>query len=262
MLRIILRNKYLVKKLIVRDIKTKYKGSVLGMFWSWIVPIMMLAVYTFVFSEVFQARWSVDTNDKYQFAMTMFCGLSVFNVMAETMNRSTGLIMQNTNYVKKVMFPLELLPFVTVITAMFNCVVSLVILIVARLVIYKSISPMVLLLLPALIPILIISVGVGLFLSSLSVFLRDMGSIISVIVAVLMYATPVFYSSAAVPEKYRLISNLNPLTYIIENVRRIILYDEWINLQWYISSLITALVFYAIGLLVFKRSKEGFADVL
>lgn len=262
MLEKIFRNKYLVKKLIIRDIKNKYKGSVLGMVWQWIVPIMMLGVYTFVFSEVFQARWNANVNDKYQFAMTMFCGLSVFNVLAEVMNRSSALIRQNQNYVKKVVFPLELLPFVVVVSSLFNCLINLLILAGAKLVIYRTVSLRLILLVPALIPVFYIALGVCLFLSALSVYLRDVGSVITVIVAVLMYATPVFYSSSAVPDKYRLFNRLNPLTYMIENVRSIILYDEPINMSDYMVSLLVAIALYFLGLSIFKRSKEGFADVI
>lgn len=262
MVKAILNNKYLVKKLVARDIKQKYKGSVLGMLWSWLVPVMMLIVYTFVFSEVFQAKWGSGTTDKYQFALSMFCGLSIFNVFAETMNRSVTLMICNTNYVKKVMFPLELLPFVVVVSSMFNCIISILILIVARFILYQTVSSFLLLLIPALIPVVIMAVGMGLFLSSLGVYLRDVGSVISVIVAVLMYATPVFYSLTNVPDKFRIIALANPLTYIIEDVRCIMIFDKTFEIGNYVLSFCIAVLFYVVGLIVFERSKEGFADVL
>ncbi len=106
MLKTLYKNGYLLRQLVKKDIQQRYQGSILGMLWSFLVPIMMLMIYTFVFSEVFQAKWDIDTSDKYQFALVLFCGLSAFTMVGEVMNRSTALIASNTNYVKKVIFPL------------------------------------------------------------------------------------------------------------------------------------------------------------
>ena len=138
MIKTIYKNSYLFKQLVKKDIQQQYKGSVLGILWSFIVPIFMLVIYTFVFSEVFQAKWDIDTSDKYQFALVLFCGLTVFNLVSEVMSRSTRLIASNTNYVKKVIFPLEILPVVATFSSLFNCGISFIILIVVRLIIYHS----------------------------------------------------------------------------------------------------------------------------
>ncbi len=256
------KNGYLLRQLVKKDIMQRYQGSVLGMLWSFIVPVLMLIIYTFVFSEVFQARWNIDTSDKYQFALVLFCGLSAFNMVSEVMNRATILIASNTNYVKKVIFPLEILPIVCTCSALFNCVISFLILIGAKIIIYQNISKTLYLIILAMIPLIILSIGLGLFISAISVYLKDVSNIISVLVAVLMYMSPVFFPLSSVPEKFRWICEVNPMTYIIENFRNVVLYGEYLNWKFWGISCIVAIVIYWLGKIVFVRAKEGFADVL
>lgn len=256
------KHSYLLKQLVKKDIKQRYQGSILGMLWSFIVPILMLVIYTFVFSEVFQAKWDIDTSDKYQFALVLFCGLSAFNMVSEVMNRATTLIVSNTNYVKKVIFPLEILPVVIMFSALFNCVISFSILIVAKIIIYKNISSTLYLIFFAMIPLIVLSVGLGLFISAVSVYLKDVGNVISVLVTVLMYMSPVFFSLSSVPENFRGICEVNPMTYIIENFRNVVLYGESLNWKYWGISCVVALAIYLFGKVVFMRAKEGFADVL
>lgn len=262
MLKTLYKNSYLLKQLVKKDIKQRYQGSVLGILWSFIVPILMLIIYTFIFSEVFQAKWDIDTSDKYQFALVLFCGLCVFNLVGEVMNRSTVLIASNTNYVKKVIFPLEIFPVVITLSSLFTCLISFVILIVAKLILYHNVSSTLYLIIPMFVPLIILAVGLGLFISAVSVYLKDVGNAISVIVTVLMYLSPVFFPLSAVPESFRGVCEVNPMTYIIENFRNVVLYGEMINWKYYGISCLVALAFYFIGKVVFMRAKEGFADVL
>lgn len=262
MIRILKQNGYLLKQLVKKDIQQRYQGSVLGILWSIIVPVLMLIIYTFVFSEVFQAKWDIDTSDKYQFALVLFCGLSAFNMISEVMNRSTTLIVSNTNYVKKVIFPLEILPVVITLSSLFNCAICYVILIVAKIILYKNVSATLYMIFPALIPLIIMAVGLGLFISALSVFLKDLGNIISVLVTVLMYMSPVFFPLSAVPQSFRGICAANPMTYIIENLRNVVLYGTSLNWKFYGISCLIALLIFLLGEIVFMRAKEGFADVL
>lgn len=262
MIKTIYRNGYLLRQLVKKDIQQRYKGSVLGMLWSFIVPVLMLVIYTFVFSEVFQARWDIDTSDKYQFALVLFCGLSAFNMAGEVMNRSAVLIASNANYVKKVIFPLEILPVVITLSALFNCAVCYIILITAKLVLYRNVSPTLYMVFPALAPLVIMVLGLGLFLSALSVFLKDVGNIVSVLVTVLMYMSPVFFPLSAVPQSFRGICEANPMTYIIENLRNVVLYGTSLDWKSYGISCFTALLVFLLGKTVFMRAKEGFADVL
>lgn len=262
MIKTIYKNSYLFKQLVKKDIQQQYKGSVLGILWSFIVPIFMLVIYTFVFSEVFQAKWDIDTSDKYQFALVLFCGLTVFNLVSEVMSRSTRLIASNTNYVKKVIFPLEILPVVATFSSLFNCGISFIILIVVRLIIYHSVSTTLYMIFLMFIPLIVLAVGLGLFISAVSVYLKDVGNAISVIITILMYISPVFFPLSAVPESFRSVCECNPMTYIIENFRNVVLYGKCINWKYYGISCAVALVFYFIGKVVFMRAKEGFADVL
>lgn len=262
MIKTIYNNNYLLRQLIKKDIEEKYKGSILGMLWSIIVPILMLCIYTFIFSEVFQAKWDIDTTNKYQFALVLFCGLSAFNLVSEVMNRSTTLIASNVNYVKKVIFPLELFPVVITFSALFNCVISYLILIVAIYILNGMISPTLFLIIPAFIPLIILTIGLGLFISALSVYLKDVSNAIAVIVTMLMYLSPVFFPLSSVPDDFRGMCEVNPMTYIIENFRNVVLYGEKLNLKFFVISSLFAVVIYAIGYLTFMRTKEGFADVL
>ena len=262
MVKTLYQNSYLLKQLVKKDIQQRYKGSVLGMLWSFIVPVLMLVIYTFVFSEVFQARWDIDTSDKYQFALVLFCGLSAFNMLGEVMNRSTVLIASNTNYVKKVIFPLEILPVVITLSALFNCAICYVILIAAKLILYKNVSPTLYMIFPALVPLVVMAVGLGLFLSALSVFLKDVGNVISVLVTVLMYMSPVFFPLSSVPQDFRGICEANPMTYIIENLRNVVLYGAGMDWKFYGVSCLAAVLVFLLGKTVFMRAKEGFADVL
>lgn len=262
MIKTIKNNQYLLWQLVKKDIEQRYKGSVLGMLWTIIVPILMLVIYTFVFSEIFQAKWSLDTSDKYEFALVLFCGLTAFNMISEVMNRSSNLIASNTNYVKKVIFPLELLPVVITLSALFTCIISYAILIVAKLILYHNISITLYQSILAFIPLILLSVGVGFILSAISVYLKDVGNVISVLVMVLMYMSPVFFPLTSVPEKYRGICMVNPMTYIIENFRNTMLYGMNLNWSFLGLSIVIALAVYALGYVVFMRTKEGFADVL
>ncbi len=262
MFKLIRNNRYLLFQLIKNDIKQKYQGSVLGILWSFIVPILMLIIYTFMFSVVFQAKWDIDTTDKYQFALVLFCGLSAFNILSEVMSRSAGIIASNVNYVKKVIFPLELFPVVLVCTALFTALINFLILVIVKVILYHNVSKTLFLFLPALLPLIILALGVGLFVSATSVYLKDIANIISVLVTVLMYMSPVFFPLSAVPENVRIVCEINPMTYIIENVRKVVLYSEWLDLKSYGISLLVGIAFATFGYFVFKRAKEGFADVL
>lgn len=262
MLKTLYKNNYLLRQLVKKDIQQRYQGSVLGMLWSFIVPILMLVIYTFVFSEVFQAKWDINTEDKYQFALVLFCGLTAFNMVGEVMNRSTVLIVSNTNYVKKVIFPLEILPVVTVFSALFNAIISFLILIVAQLIIYHTVSSTIYLIFLAMIPLIILCTGLGLFISAISVYLKDVGNIVSVLVTVLMYMSPVFFPLTSVPESFRGVCEANPMTYIIENFRNVVLYGKMLDWKFYGISCVVAVVVYLLGKVVFMRAKEGFADVL
>ena len=262
MFKLLYQNRYLLGQMTKKDIGDRYKGSALGVLWAFVVPVLMLVIYTFVFSEVFQAKWGNATDDKFGFAMILFCGLSVFNMFSETISRATGLISANVNYVKKVVFTLEILPVMMTMTALFHATISYSILVVVNYVLRGNISAYLWMWPFAMLPAICLTVGMGYLVSALSVFLKDLGNIISVIVMILMYTSPVFYSISAVPESFRSIAMWNPMTYIIENLRNVVLYNSMLRWDQYLISWLYAAIILFAGYHVFSRTKEGFADVL
>lgn len=255
-------NWYLLKSLVKADIKQRYQGSILGILWSLIIPMMMLAIYTFVFSEIFKAKWDIGTTNKFQFALMLFCGLSFYNMFADVLGRSVGLILQNQNYVKKVVFPLEILPLVITFSALFNCLISFSVLILANAILGESIYLTALLSPLVLIPHIFYCAGIAYLFSAISVYLRDLASFVSVLLTVCMYLTPVFFPLSAIPETFRKFIMLNPMTYAIENMRNVIIYGKGIDLVFYAISILVSLLIFALGWWVFKRAKPGFADLL
>lgn len=253
---------YLFTHLVKTDIARRYQGSVLGLLWALLVPLIMLTIYTVIFSEIFSAKWNVETGNKFEFAMMLFCGLSLYNMFADVLGRSVGLIEQNQNYVKKVVFPIEILPAVITASALFNCLISFLILIFANAVINSGFfitalqAPLVLL------PHIAFCMGIAYLFSAISVYLKDMANLVGILTTVCMYISPVFFPLSAVPESFRFLMMLNPMTYTIENMRNVIIYGQSINLGYFAISIGAAILFFLIGRWIFMRAKTGFADLL
>jgi lipopolysaccharide transport system permease protein len=257
------RHRQLIVQMTRREVAGRYKGSVLGLAWSFFNPVFMLAVYTFVFSVVFQARWGVDVNEgKTQFAIVLFVGMIVHGLLAEVLNRAPGLILANTNYVKKVVFPIEILPVVSMGAALFHSLVSLVVLLVAC-VMFNGYLHWTAILTPlVLLPLIVLTLGLAWMLASLGVFLRDVGQTISIITTVMLFLAPVFYPVSSVPEKVRVFIMANPLTFIIEQAREVLIWGRlpnWLGLGIYT---LAAMVVAWAGFAWFQKTRKGFADVL
>lgn len=257
------RNRYLVKKSIQREVLGRYRGSILGIFWSFFHPLFMLAVYTFVFSVVFKARWPSAAGDsKVEFALVLFAGLMVYAVFAECVNRAPGLILANSNYVKKVVYPLEILPWISLGSAVFHLGISLLVWLLAYL-LFFGLPPASILLFPlVLVPLFLLTVGLSWWLASLGVYLRDVTQLVGIITTALMFLSPIFYAISSVPENFRFIMHLNPLTPIIEQ-SRILLFgrgelDPLLLAYCYASSILVA----CLGFAWFQKTRKGFADVL
>lgn len=257
------RNRQLIHNLVRREVLGRYKGSVLGIFWSLVTPVFMLAVYTFVFSVVFKARWGTDgSGSKTEFALVLFAGLMVFNLFAECISSAPSLILSNVNYVKKVIFPLEILPWVRMGSALFQFSVSLGVWLLAYLLLFGVPHWHVALLPLILLPLVLFVMGLSWALSSLGVFLRDVGQMIGLVITVLMFLTPIFYPTSSLPETYQALMYLNPLTAPIEMVRGLLYWGKipvFIDLMAYILGSITVA---ALGFAWFQKTRKGFADVL
>ncbi|GFM66292.1 ABC transporter permease [Pseudomonas lijiangensis] len=245
-----------------RDVIGRYRGSVMGIAWSFFNPVLMLAVYTFVFSEIFQARWTGQETGKGNFAILLFVGMIVHGLFAECANRSTSLIISNSNYVKKVLFPLEILPVVTLGSAIFHTLISLTVLLLAQFLLTHTLYATAITFPLVLLPLLFATLGFSWLLAALGVYLRDVGQFIGVLTTVLLFLSPVLYPVAALPEVYQPWLKLNPLTYIIEESRNVLLFGLWPQWDSLALAMLIGFGFAALGFGFFQKTRKGFADVL
>ena len=265
LMRSLVRNRQLISQMTKREVIGRYKGSVMGLLWSFLNPIFMLLVYTFFFSVVFKARWGVVDGveeSKTQFAVVLFVGMIVHGLFAEVLNRAPMLITNNVNYVKKVIFPLEILPVVSMGAALFHSLVSLIVLLIAFVMFNHYLHWTVVFIPIVLLPLVIISLGFAWMLASLGVFLRDVGQTIGLFTTVLMFVSPVFFPITAMPEKYRPLIMANPLTFIIEQAREVLIWGhlpDWQGIGIY--TLVAATMAWT-GFIWFQKTRRGFADVL
>jgi lipopolysaccharide transport system permease protein len=256
------RNRELIRVSAKREVQARYRGSLLGIFWTFVNPLLMLSVYTIVFSEIFKSRWSAASDSKTEFAMVLFAGLIAFNLFAECVNRAPSLILSNVNYVKKVVFPLEILPCVALAAALFHTCISLGVWLLAYVLLYGFPQLTALYLPLVMLPFLFFILGVSWALASLGVFLRDISQFIGLIVTVLMFLSPVFYPASALPENYRFILYLNPLTPVIEEIRSVLYWGETPDFATLAIYWLSTAVFAWLGFIWFQKTRKGFADVL
>ncbi len=256
------RHRELIIAMTKREVLGRYRGSAMGLLWSFFNPMFMLVIYTFVFSVVFNARWAGGGGSKTEFALVLFSGLIVFNLFAECITRAPGLVLSNVNYVKKVVFPLEILPVVALLSALFHSAVSLFIWLLAYLILFGNPHPTVLYLPLIVLPLTLFIMGLSWTLASLGVYLRDVGQFIGLITTALMFLSPIFYPATAFPEAYRHLLFLNPMTLVIEQTRGVLYFGTLPNfgmlaMYWAATSLIAWL-----GFVWFQKTRKGFADVL
>lgn len=264
LLRSLWLHRQLIAQMVKREVIGRYRGSVLGLAWSLFTPIFMLAVYTFVFAVVFKARWGVvgEEESRTLFAVVLFVGLIAHGLLAEVLNRAPSLILSNSNYVKKVVFPLEILPVVAMGTALFHAAVSTVVLLLAFFAFNGFLHWTVLLTPLVLLPLVVVVLGLAWGLASLGVFLRDVGQTIGIITTVMLFLAPVMYPITAVPENLRPIIMANPLTFIIEQARAVLIWGQqpdWLGLAIYMA---VAVVVAWGGYAWFQKTRKGFADVI
>ena len=256
------RNVALVSALVKRDVIGRYKGSVIGIVWSFLHPVFMLAVYTFVFSIVFNARWGSGSDSKLEFALVLFSGLVVFNLFSECVSRAPSLVLSNVSYVKRIVFPLEILPWVVMGSALFHALISLLVWFIFYSVFFGVPQITVFLFPVVILPLLLLTMGFSWFLSSLGVYLRDVAQFVSIIIPALLFLSPIFYPVSALPESYQLILHINPLTPAIEQVRSVLIWGNQPAWDVYIIYLSVASIIAWGGFAWFQHTRRGFADVL
>ena len=258
------RNRGLILQMTKREVIGRYKGSVMGLTWSLFNPILMLSVYTIVFSQVFRSRWGSagSTESKTQFAVVLFAGIIVHSLLSEVLNRAPGLILSNVNYVKKVVFPLEILPVISMGAAIFHSMISLVVLMTAF-ILFNGYAHWTALLAPlVLLPLVVLALGLAWILASIGVFVRDVSQTIGILMTVLMFLSPVFYPISSLSERFRPLFMANPLTFIIEQAREVIIWGHLPNWGGLAIYLLIALGVMWLGFAWFQKTKKGFADVL
>lgn len=257
------RRRELIGELVLREVQKRYRGSMLGVAWAFLLPLTTLIVYTTVFSGILKTRWGDDPRESaFEFGLTMFAGLIVFDVFSEILQTAPRLIVQNTGYVKKVIFPLEVLPVAALGSALIHGAFSLVILSVGLPLLTGHISLTVFLFPLVALPLIMLTLGIAWFVASLGVFLRDVDQVLSVIARLLFFVTPIFYPNSLVPGWLRWALYVNPLAVLVEQSRRTLVWNQ--PPQWFLwgSVTVVSLIVMQLGYAWFMETKRGFADVL
>ncbi len=253
----------LIRQFTVREVMVRHKGTSLGLSWAIVQPLLTLAIYTFIFGFVFSNRWGrLGGFEWADFSLHFFAGFVVFSIFSETVNRSPTFVTEHPNLVRKVVFPLEILPVTALGASLVYAGFGLGLLMLATGVLAQTVSWTLVLFPLVLAPLLMITLGVSWFFASLGAFIRDFKQVVPVLTQLVFFMTPIFYDVNQISEKFRWVILLNPLTLVVENSRRTLLWSEmpnWLELR----------VLYAVGVVVmvlgyawFAKSKRGLADVL
>ena len=252
----------LLKEMTRRDIASRYRGSRLGMLWSLLLPLGTLGIYAHVFGAIFRSRWTEPGTAHVPFPIVLFAGLIVFGFFSECVNRAPTLVTSVPNLVKKSVFPLEILPWVTVLTAAAGASVNVAILLLGHWWLGGNV-PLTAALFPlVLLPTALFAVGAGWILSSLGVYIRDIAQVIGLATTALLFLSPIFYPRTAIPESARGIAAWNPIAAQVEAMRDVLLWGRMPDPMTYTIAIIAGWLFAWLGLAWFTRSSEGFADVL
>ncbi|RQH08629.1 ABC transporter permease [Paraburkholderia dinghuensis] len=263
MLRGLVQHWDLLRDLVKRDFIGRYKGSVLGVAWSLLNPLLMLAIYTFVFSVAFKARWGGHSDEsKVAFAIVLFSGIIVHTFFAECLNRSPSLVTSHANYVKKVVFPLEILSWMALLSAFLHFLVSFGALLAFCILSGTTLHIQALLIPLALIPLILMTMGASWILASLGVYLRDLSQVIGMLVTITLFLAPIFYPIDSLPSAYKVVLQWNPITLPVIQLRNLLLFGN--PFQWYpwAVSLVFGLGIFQAGYWWFQKSRRGFADVV
>lgn len=259
----IVKNKRLIYELAKRDVLSRYSGSFVGVLWSFLTPLFMLAVYTLVFGKIFNARWNgAITDSMSEFALNLFLGLLVFNLFSECLVRAPGLILQNANYVKKVIFPLQILPITAFIAAFFHFLIGVVVWEVAYLIIYGTINLDVFYMIFVIVPFSLLVLGLSYILCALGVYIRDIGQVIGISITALMFLSPIFYPLSTLPETYHNIARINPITVPVEELRGKLMYASELNVEMLSIYMFISCITLYLGIKFFNKLRPGFADVI
>ena len=257
------RNRELIATLTKREVIGRYKGSFLGLTWSLLNPLLILTVFTFVFGDIFQSKWGNSQNTgRLDFASALFAGLLIYNFFAECISRSPMLITSNPNFVKKVIFPVEVLPVVNTLGAIFHLGVAYVLLGILVLFSNWGIGPTAFLVPIILLPFVLLTQGLSWLLAALGVFLRDISQLVQPGLTALLFLSPIFYPLSSVPQALQWVYKLNPITFTTESIRSVLIHHTEPVWNEYFVFLGCCLLTAWIGFALFQKTRKGFADVL
>jgi lipopolysaccharide transport system permease protein len=244
-----------------RDLSGRYKGSALGIAWAVLTPVVMIAIFTFIFAGIFGARFGVS-HSHWDYALYLFCGLLPWTMFQESVQQSSNTIIAHANLVKRVVFPLETLPAAQVFAALGNQLFATIALLIAILAVRQNLQLTALWLPLLLIPQLLFALGAAWLIASLGVFLRDIAQGITLLLMAWMYLTPIIYPESIVPERFRWFIGINPFTSLVRSYRRVFLdglAPDWRGLLYFSA---VALVVFVFGYWWFARTRKNFADVI
>ncbi len=257
------KHRTLVFNLARRDVLGRYSGSFLGLMWSFFNPLLMLGVYTYVFGVVFKARWNPDASTGIlEFAVVLFAGLLTFGIFSECVNRAPSLMMQNPGFVKRVIFPLEIMPWVVLCSSLFHTLISLSVLALVMLAGFGALPLTWPLIVLVLVPLILFVLGISWALAALGVYLRDLAQTINIVTTVMMFLSPIFYPASAVPEGFRWAVDWNPMSFFIEQTRAVLIWGHMPDFAGLAIATIGGLAAAWLGLALFQHARDGFADVL
>ena len=256
------KNFFLISVLTKKEFQSKYKNSILGLLWAFLIPTALFATYIFAFTFVFKAKWGINTNyDSFTFAFLIFIGLMTFNFFSESISRSINIIISNPSYVKKINFPLEILVFVNVISVLINYLITLFVFILIMF-FYKDFSFLYIFLNMPLVLFFyfLLALGMSFIFSILGVIFKDISQIISLLITCLLFGSAVFYPVDIIPDKYQFIFQYNPIVLVIDLSRKIIFFQEIFSMMEYSIFFIEAIFVFVIGFIFFDIFKKNLAD--
>lgn len=249
----------LLKNLLVKDIRAKYMGSILGVLWTIINPLVMLLLYTYVFAVVLGVRWK-QGQDTVSFVMYLFCGMFPWMAFQEAITRSTNSIAENGSLLKCYPFPAKLLPFQIVISSMFSQLIGFAILIVFMQIVHRPITGTLFLVPIVMLIQFVFTLGLAWFFSSINVFFKDMSAGLGIILLMWMFATPIFYPESVVPQKLKFIITINPVSHIVEAYRGLLLEGRFLQVERIVILLVSAIVALVVGYSLFNKTQRRFID--
>lgn len=255
-------NRHLYRRVLVRDIESSFRGSALGLAWIVLIPLVLVAIYTFVFGVVLSATFTLPTRRPFEVPLVYFTGLTIFAFFMEVISRSPNYVRENSIYVKKILFPLDILAWVLAGTALFKFLINFGLVLVLLLLITGGIPAKALLMPVLLLPFVAMTIGLSWALSALGTFVRDLPHAISALAPIIMFVSPIFYAVRQVPEPFAQFYYLNPLTFVLESARGLLFFDQTFSLTGYAIFCAVALAVFMAGYALFQRVRPGFADVI